>query len=550
MLYLLPQCVDRAAERTPDQEAVRFGGQSLSYAALVEQSNRLARRLVREGVRRGDRVGMYLDKGLLTPVAMYGIMKAGAAYVPLDPSAPFARLSYIIRDCGIHHLVTEPSKGPTLRQLCEADEGLTCLIGTSPLEGLPVRTIFWSEVEQEPSDPVSSGTIEQDLAYILYTSGSTGEPKGVMHTHRSALSWAEVSAHTFGLRPADRVSNHAPVHFDLSTLDFFATAVAGATTVIIPELYSKFPASLATLIEQERLTVLYVVPFALVQLLLHGAMDQRDHSDLRWVLFGGEPIPPKHLRRLMDLWPHASFSNIYGPTETNGVTYYFVPPLGEHHDQPIPIGRPFDNVDALVVDATDRPVAVGDAGELLIRSPTMMRGYWGRPDLNDRALSRRPVHGAFVDVYHRTGDFVRQDADGLFHFLGRMDRQIKTRGYRVELDEVEAALTAHPDVEAAAVYSMHEDDGSQRIEAAVSLKRMAAAPMTRSAVPVTPALLRRHLAQRLPSYALPEKIVVLHELPQTSTGKFDRRGLQALAATRSNNDANARYEGVTETLYQ
>lgn len=550
MLYLLPQCVDRAAERTPDQEAVRFGGQSLSYATLAEQSRRLARLLVREGVQRGDRVGMYLDKSLLTPVAMYGIMQAGAAYVPLDPAAPIARLSYIIRDCGIHHLVTEPTKSPSVHQLCKVDDELTCLIGLPPQEGLPVRTISWSEVEREPSDPLSSGTIEQDLAYVLYTSGSTGEPKGVMHTHRSALSWAEVSAHTFGLRPADRVSNHAPVHFDLSTLDFFATAVAGATTVIIPDLYTKFPASLATLIEQERLTILYVVPFALVQLLLHGAIEQRDHSALRWVLFGGEPIPPKHLKRLMALWPHARFSNIYGPTETNGVTYYFVPPLGEHDDQPIPIGRPFENVDALVVDASDRPVDVGQSGELLIRSPTMMRGYWGRPDLSDRALSRRPVQDGFMDVYHRTGDLVRQQSDGLFHFLGRMDRQIKTRGYRVELDEVEAALAAYPDVDAAAVYAVSEHDGSQRIEAAVTLKRISARPNARALEPVNPALLRTHLTSHLPSYALPEKIIVLDELPQTSTGKIDRRRLQAGASALNTHDTKARYEGETETLYQ
>jgi amino acid adenylation domain-containing protein len=530
MLYLLPQAIDQAAERSPDHHAIRFGGRHLDYAELAERSARLARVLAEEGVRRGDRVGIYMGKGLPSAVAIYGIMKAGAAYVPLDPMAPAARLAFILRDCGIRHLITEPAKTVTLRRLIAEGAGLQCLIGIEPPADLPARAISWEEVEAAPAHAPDAGTMEQDLAYILYTSGSTGVPKGVMHTHRSALSWAEISAQTYGFRPDDRLSNHAPLHFDLSTLDYFSAAVAGATTVIIPEAHTKLPASLSKLMEDERLTVIFAVPFALVQLLLRGALEKRELSALRWVLFGGEPFPTKHLRALMALLPQARFSNVYGPTEVNGVTHYPVPPLPEGSDEPIPIGRPYGNVEMLIVDDENRPVAPGEVGQLLIRSPTMMRGYWGRPDLNERAFFRRTVFGHYEDVFHPTGDLVRERPDGNLDFLGRKDRQIKARGNRVELDEVEAALGSHPAVEAAAVFPVPDPEGGQHIEAAVTLKP-GSAP--------TPAELSLHVASHLPPYAVPEKIVVLSEFPLTSTDKIDRLQLQARAMAGSRPRAQA-----------
>lgn len=522
MLYLLPQAIDQAAEQAPDHEAIRFVGQSLTYGHLAEQSNQLAHVLAASGVRRGDRVGLFMNKSLTAAVALYGIMKAGAAYVPLDPTAPIARLAFILRDCGICHLITDTAKADTLRALT-AEEGvdLDNLIGIEAQDDLPVRCLPWTEVECAPSTAPETGTIEQDLAYILYTSGSTGVPKGVMHTHRSALSFAEIAAQTYGFRRTDRLSNHAPLHFDLSTLDFFAAAVAGATTAIIPELHAKLPASLSKLMADERLTVFYAVPFACIQLSLYGALDKRDLSALRWVLFGGEPFPPKHLHRLMQQLPQAQFCNVYGPTETNGCTHYLVPPLSDNASAPLPIGQGYGNVELLIVDADDRPVAPGTPGELLVRSPTMMRGYWGRPDLNAQAFFRRPAFDPFEDVFYRTGDLVQQRPDGTLMFLGRKDRQIKTRGYRVELDEIEAVLVSCEGVEAAAVFPVPDGEGSQYIEAAV----MAKADATLHIADLT-----KHAAAHLPPYAVPEQMAIVSQFPQTSTGKIDRRQLQAQAA--------------------
>jgi len=525
MQYLLSHAIDETAARTPDHDAIRCMGDGLTYAELADQSDRLAHVLIEQGVRRGDRVGLYLDKGLRAAVAIYGILKAGAAYVPLDPAAPVARLGFILRDCGIRHLITEPSKRATLIQFGEAGIVLDACVGVDATDGLPGRAVPWDTLDAAPAGPPVIAVTEQDLAYILYTSGSTGVPKGVMHTHRSALSWATIAARTYGFRPDDRISNHAPLHFDLSTLDYFATAAVGATTLVIPHLYTKMPASLSALMESERLTVLYVVPLALTQLLMHGALDTRDLSALRWVLFGGEPLPPKYLRGLMAAWPHARFSNVYGPTEVNGVTYHVIPHSYPDHEteEPIPIGRTFGNVDALVVDGANELVEIGEPGELIVRTPTMMRGYWGRPDLNATAFAHRPAFDHYEDTYHKTGDLVREQADGAYQFLGRKDRQIKVRGYRVELAEIEAVLSAHGSVSAAAAFGVPNDLGIQRIEAAVI-----AQPGTTLAAED----LRQHAESHLPAYAIPEAIDIVDRFPETSTGKIDRLALQAQASAR------------------
>jgi acyl-coenzyme A synthetase/AMP-(fatty) acid ligase len=273
--------------------------------------------------------------------------------------------------------------------------------------------------------------------------------------------------------------------------------------------------------ETEQLTIWYSVPFALIQLLLHGVLEARDLSPLRWVMFGGEPFPPKYLRALMAQWPQARFSNVYGPAETNQCTFYHVPPIVEDSDEQIPIGQMCENAEGLVVDSKDQTVLPGQVGELLVRAPTMMRGYWGRPELNQEVFYRRSVFPDYEEVFLRTGDLVRLRKDGRnFDFLGRKDRQIKTRGYRVELDEIEAVLLSHEGVEEAAVFAVPDSEGSQLIESAVILKSNA----THTSVDLT-----KQVSRLLPWYAVPVKISVMRSLPRTTSGKIDRRQLQEQA---------------------
>jgi amino acid adenylation domain-containing protein len=524
MLYVLPQAIDNAASRSPDKEAIRCSGRGLTYEELSLRSSKLARVLREQGVMRGDRVGIFMNKSLEAVISLYGIMKAGAAYVPLDPFAPPARLSFVIKDCGIRFLLSKADKLAALQQILAADTGLECILGVDEVDELPVRTISWDAIFNAPplADPYQSLT-EQDLSYILYTSGSTGNPKGIAHTHRSALSFALWGQDAYSLSPEDRLSNHAPLHFDLSTFDYFAGAVVGATTVIVPEAITKFPTDLSKLIEQEKISVWYSVPFALIQLMQHGSLGTRDLSALRWILFAGEVFPTKHLHELMSMFPDIRFSNLYGPTETNVCTFFHVTQLPEDSNETIPIGRPCANVEALVVDQDDRPVAPGEAGELLIRGGVVMKGYWGQPEKTEKGFYRRSVVDYFVDHFYRTGDLVHLDADGNYRYLGRKDRQVKTRGYRVELDEVETTLLSHSLVEEAAVYTVPDGQGSSLIEASVIPKQ---------GFSLTVEDLVGHLRDRLPPYAIPIRMDIVDDFPRTSTGKIERRELQARAAAR------------------
>ena len=521
MNFILPHAIDNAAEQYPDNEAVRFSGTGLTYTELVRRANGLAHLLRDRGVKRGDRVGIYMNKGLESAIALYGIMKAGAAYVPLDPFAPVSRIRYVIGDCDIRQIVTRDIK-LDFSGLLDEPTGLQSLLGASPRDGGDYDCMTWDEITAVATDtPPAISIVEQDLAYILYTSGSTGDPKGIMHTHRSGLSFALWAADTYGLTHTDRLSNHAPLHFDLSTFDFFAGAQAGATTCIIPEAFTKFPTNQSKFMQDERISVWYSVPFALIQMMERGSLASCDLSALRWLLFAGEVFPSKHLRRLMEMLPDIRFSNLYGPTETNVCTFYHVNKAPET-DEPIPIGEPCANVEALIVDADEKPVEQGEVGELLIRGGVVMRGYWGMPEKTEQGFYKRPSFGYLDDTFYHTGDLVQELPNGNLKYLGRKDRQIKTRGYRVELDEIEVALLAHGSVEEAAVYPVPDGEGSNLIEAAVTVK---------DGAELTAAALTSHVANRLPPYAVPVKIHLIDAFPRTSTGKINRRELQAQTGT-------------------
>ena len=520
MINLIPQLIDKASERNPDIEAVRCYDKSLTYGQLVALTNSLANFLRENGVKRHERIGIYLNKSIESAISIYGIMKAGAVYVPLDPSLPISRLVYEIRDCGIRCIISQNSKaGSILQILAEGCPELSFVIGISTKTDLPISSYSWNEVYNAPTKELTNLTlIDQDLAYIIYTSGSTGNPKGIMHTHYSGLSFAKWAAQTYGLNNKDRLANQSPLHFDISIFDFFAIAVSGATTVIIPDEYMKLPASFSKILVDEKISIVFTVPFVLSQLLFRGTLSQRDLSYLRWIIFGGDTHSTTHIHKLMVLLPHVKFSHMYGPAETNGCTFYNIPSLVDDSDEPIPIGTTCINMEGLVVDEDDMPVAVGESGELLMRGPTLMKGYWNRPELNKKVFYRRTIVEDYEEVFYRTGDMVEILHDGNYKFLGRKDRQIKTRGYRVELDEIETTLLTHDQVEEVAVFTIMNNQSGKQIEAAVKVKH------TKS---VTSTDLINHLKDKLPWYAVPAKIDIVENFPRTATGKIDRQKLQA-----------------------
>ncbi len=517
--FLLPHLLTGAAERFPDRIAVRDELGALRYAELERQSNRLAYTLRESGVLRGDRVGLFLNKSLDAIVGIYGILKAGAAYVPLDPFAPAARLAYILRDCGVRCLVTQREKGREVTQLVVSGAPVETLVVSNaaarevaePLEG--IRYVGTETLDAAPEHWPGAPGIDQDLAYILYTSGSTGQPKGVMLSHLNALAFVEWCHSYFRPTPEDVFSNHAPLHFDLTILDIYTAAMAGAALAIVPPDVSVFPVQLARWIEERRITIWYSVPSILAMLALRGNLAVGRLPSLRHVIFAGEVFPTKHLRALMTLLPRAQFTNLYGPTETNVCTYYRVPVLPENQTESIPIGLPIDNVEVVVTGDDGRPAAEGETGELYVRGNTVAHGYWGDAERTARSF----LLNAFTparDRMYRTGDLVRRREDGHLIFIGRRDHQIKSRGYRIELGDIEAALAAHPGVAECVVVAIPDEVIGSRLKAFVVTNEV-----------VKEGDLARFCADRLPKYMVPESFEFVSALPKTPTGKTDRKAL-------------------------
>lgn len=510
--FLIHSPVAHFARETPERAALSFAGAELSYSELDAASNQLANALIVQGLKPGGRVGIFMYKSLELGTAIYGVLKAGGIFVPIDPFSPTARLQFIIEDCGIEHIVSADVMSRSLAALSGTFTGR--VYGVSVDVGLNALT--WEQIAKYSGESPDVWIIDQGLAYIMYTSGSTGHPKGMMHSHHGSISYARWGAQHVALTSADRVASHAPLHFDLSIFDFFSTSQSGATVVLVPEPVTKLAASWTRYIEDERISVVFTVPFTMIEMLQRGAIDKCDLSSLRWVLFGGEPFPAKHLRALMQKLPNVRFTNVYGPAEAPSCTCYDLPPFPKPFDEPVPIGTTSVNSAALIVEEDGRECEIGNEGELCIRSSTLTKGYWNRPDLNERAFLYRESFGPFPDVYYRTGDIVLQHEDGLLRFLGRRDRMVKTRGHRVELDEVEAVLIAHPEVSEAATIAVPDAHGSNTILAAIKFRDKA----NSNEVSVL-----QHARTILPSYAVPQSLYIVSDFPRTSSGKIDHQGM-------------------------
>ena len=483
----LHRLVIESAARHPQRTAVVAPDGELSYRELDERADALAHRLKSLGVSRGDRVVVWSEKSAAVVVAFQAVLRLGAAYVPADGSAPVTRVAVLAEDCAASAVLTTADRLDAVTDAVPG--GLPCLDLGAELPG--------------PAAGVDEAVEPDDLAYILYTSGSTGAPKGVCISHRNALAFVDWSVDLLSPVPDDRFSNHAPLTFDLSVLDLYAAFAAGASVHLVPAELAYAPAQLVEFLTARGITVWYSVPSALILMMREGGLLEHAAPDsLRAVLFAGEPFPIAHARRLA-AWTPARLFNLYGPTETNVCTFREVGAADLARDQPAPIGAASCGDRVWARDAEGGVCAPGEEGELLVDGPTVMLGYWGR----------EPHRGPYA-----TGDIVTVLPDGSFDYVGRRDHMVKVRGHRIELGEVEAALTAHPDVtEAAAVVVGH---GLESRLVACVLPAAGRRPGVLS--------LRRHCAERLPRYMVADDFRVLDELPRTRNGKIDRSGLTAL----------------------
>jgi amino acid adenylation domain-containing protein len=518
MAYVLQQLLSNSAARFPEKTAVWARGRSISYRELEERSNQLAHLLRQSGVRKGDRVGLFFPKCVESIISMFAVLKAGGVYVPLDPQAPVDRIGYIIRNCGIRVLITQDERRRGLDVSTRESLERCVVIDEARESGNGTGVVPWSALSEHPaSQPPLVTLTETDLAYILYTSGSTGRPKGVMLSHQNALTFVEWCAAKFEITAEDRLSNHAPLHFDLSVFDVYNAMEAGATVYLVTEEIALFPTTLAKFIETHQISVWYSVPSALVLLLLHADLKAEKLGHLRTILFAGEVFPMKYLKQLADLLPAVELDNLYGPTETNVCTYYRVDRERLASMDKLPIGIACENTEVFAVNDADEIVTKpGETGELYVRGPAVTYGYWGDAEKTNKMVVPNRFQPNFEEKMYRTGDLVTLAEDGNYYFLGRRDSMIKSRGYRIELGEIESALLSHPAVREAAAIAVPDEVVGNRIKAVVA----AHTPES-----IQAAELQQHCATRIPKYMIPEFIEFRESLPKTSTGKVDRVGL-------------------------
>src|SRR5438552_9582599 len=520
MAYVLHQLLTESAARRPDAEAVRLLDQALTYAELEKLSNQLAHALIEIGVVPGNRIGIYLHKSPAAIVSIFGILKTGACYVPVDPNAPGLRLAEIALQCDFRVLITSSSLYEKLSAAFSNECPMAAIffIDKSPDSALPALAFTFADaLPSQPASPPAVNVIDQDLAYILFTSGSTGSPKGVMLSHLNALTFVNWACDTFAICDTDRLSSHAPFNFDLSVFDVFAAIKAGAAISLVPEGLSAFPVQLSSFIQNQGITVWYSVPMVLT-MLTRGNLHERDLSRLRLVLFAGEVFPIKHLRNLRRLLPGPRMANLYGPKETNVCTWYEVGQIPESQTTPIPIGKACANMAVIAIDEAGRPVlAPGKQGLLYVRGSNVMQGYYGRPSESAACFISNPFASGRDEKLYCTGDWVTIDDKGDFLLIGRKDHMIKTRGYRVELGEIEAVMVAHPAVNEAVALAIPDEAIGNTIHAIVTVSDNNSLTSTE---------LKRHCAEKLPSYMVPEEIEFRETLLRTGTGKIDRQRLQ------------------------
>lgn len=515
MAYLLQQLLKKSAAQYPQKIAVWARGRSITYQELEHRSNQLAHLLQQHGVKKGDRVGLFFPKSVESVISMFAVLKTGGVYVPVDPAAPADRVGYILRNCGVRVLITNSDKQRGLDTATLQLLNVSVLVDSELNSSHGGNVVPWSTLSEFQADDSPRVTLtETDLAYLLYTSGSTGRPKGVMLSHQNALTFIEWCSAIFRVTSEDNLTNHAPLHFDLSVFDIYNTIEAGATVYLVTEDMALFPTTLANFIESEAITIWYSVPSALVLLLLHANLQRDRLARLRTILFAGEVFPIKYVRQLVDLLPGAELYNLYGPTETNVCTYYKVDPLRLDSMDRLPIGVACANTEVLAVNDQDQIVtASGEIGELYVRGPSVTYGYWADAEKTATVVVPNRFQQHFQENIYRTGDLVSLANDGNYYFHGRRDGMIKSRGYRIELGEIENALLSHPGVKEAAAIAISDDIVGNRIKAVVSIN---------GSQTLRPSDLQSHCATKIPKYMIPEIIDIMDDLPKTSSGKIDR----------------------------
>ncbi|MFC4634280.1 amino acid adenylation domain-containing protein [Dokdonia ponticola] len=475
---------------------------SITYNELYKKTSLLQDVLNAIEIREGVRVGLLSKKTIHATISIFGILKSGAVYVPIDAESPSERISFIIDNAQPKAIIIEEALLDTLKPYLKT---YTIQIDV-PLDGLVLITKTSNKnLLEQPSD----------LATILYTSGSTGTPKGVMITHENIISFINWSNKLLDINHEDVFSSIAPYHFDLSVFDLYVSMMNGAHLVLIDAATSRNPRMISLLIEQRKISVLYATPSFLKLMLKFGKIERFNHTSIKHVLFAGEVFNIESLIEIKEKWTTGDFYNFYGPTETNVVTYYKIPSVIDRKQCVIPIGQPCPYVKSKIYNKKTTP-SLTKEGELLIRGSSVSPGYWNNSTQNEDTFIKDDEN----KIWYKTGDWVLLDESGNYVFIGRKDRMVKKNGYRIELAEIESALHKHPNISEVAV-TTHNNEGIIKISAFYQLQE-------KHKKELQILELNKHCLKLIPKYMLPDRFVCLSSIPRTSSHKVDYRSLSKL----------------------
>ena len=526
---LIQHWVTRQAESRPDAAAIVWKGQRLSYRELDEASNRMANLLREHGAKKGDRVAFCIPKSPEAITAMLGILKADCLYVPVDVECPAARAQKVLEACEPACVLVSRQSAKLMDEVFAARPDHEAVIGSMEDSHLSLEhfgTDFCNvDISAASAEPRRYANTSSDPAHLLFTSGSTGTPKGVVITHANVITYIDWTIRYFGVDNTDRVSGHAPLHFDLSTQDIYGAFAAGAELHPVPPEFNLLPQKITAFIRDQQLTQWFSVPSVMNYLCKFDVVSQDDFPHLRRLMWCGEVLPTPTLIYLMDKLPAVQFTNLYGPTEATIASSYFTVTQRPHSETDhIPIGTACDGEELLVLDEQKVPVAAGQTGDLYIAGAGLSPGYWRDPDKTESVFlsNQHAIDGQRI---YSTGDLARIGADGLVYFLGRADTQIKSRGYRIELGEIETALNAIEFLEESAVVAI--DTGG------FENKAICCAWVAAQDCDVTVAQIKARLTEAVPKYMVPKHWLELDRLPKNANGKIHRPVLRERFADQS-----------------
>jgi len=505
--------LSNAAKRFPAKEALICGGRRLTYGEIDAHANRIARALIDAGVQRGDRVGIILENSTELVTSIFGVLKANAAFVVINPATKADKLAYVLDNCSAAGLILPGSAVATLQTVEQHVESLRCAIvcGGAPSlsAGRTPRIDLRRDVASLPSDPPPRKAIDIDLAAVIYTSGSTGRPKGVAMTHINVVSAVNSITEYLENVEDDIILNALPASFDYGLYQILMSAKAQATLVL--EKAFAYPYEIIRRVKEERITGFPGVPTLFAILLQLKGLDPADLDSVRYVTNTAAALPPAHIQRLRGLFRKARLYSMYGVTECKRVSYL---PPDQLDARPTSVGRGMPNEEVYVVDEQGNPVPPGVVGELVVRGANVMMGYWGMPDETSRVL--RPGRYPWERVLY-TGDLFTMDEDGYLYFVARKDDIIKSRGEKVSPKEVENVICELADVQEVAVVGMPDPILGEAVKAVVVLAD--GATLAESDI-------IRHCSGRLENFMVPKVVEFRASLPKTQTGKVCRRELR------------------------